>query len=135
MLTIRLQLSVAHEEVKHQALPASLPAQIFPGNCLPAFFKIWLFKVSTLTLHECIGPAVPSYAIPSHVWGPEEVSYALTLKLKNRASAQLLFGFRKLEMSCSQARRDVHYRIWDDTCCINNRSSAELSEAINSMYR
>ncbi|KAI6002305.1 hypothetical protein F5J12DRAFT_906395 [Pisolithus orientalis] len=31
--------------------------------------------------------------------------------------------------------RDGYTWLWIDTCCIDKRSSAELSEAINSMYR
>lgn len=38
-------------------------------------------------------------------------------------------------MTCQQARRDSLEYAWVDTCCIDKTSSAELSEAINSMYR
>lgn len=36
--------------------------------------------------------------------------------------------------SCSLARSQGYQWIWIDTCCIDKSSSAELSEAINSMY-
>jgi len=44
-------------------------------------------------------------------------------------------GYRKILDSCKQAQKDGYERLWVDTCCIDKRSSAELSEAINSMYR
>ncbi|KAF2730463.1 hypothetical protein EJ04DRAFT_545742 [Polyplosphaeria fusca] len=36
---------------------------------------------------------------------------------------------------CAQAKTDGYLYVWIDSCCINPTSSAELSEAINSMYR
>jgi hypothetical protein len=44
-------------------------------------------------------------------------------------------GFLKLKNSCNQAKSNGYDWIWIDTCCIDKTSSAELSEAINSMYR
>ncbi|KAM5537080.1 hypothetical protein V8D89_009226 [Ganoderma adspersum] len=41
----------------------------------------------------------------------------------------------KLRMACAVARADGYRYIWIDSCCIDKTSSAELSEAINSMYR
>ncbi|PIL25336.1 hypothetical protein GSI_13225 [Ganoderma sinense ZZ0214-1] len=40
----------------------------------------------------------------------------------------------KVRRACEVARRDGYRYIWIDSCCINKESSAELSEAINSMY-
>lgn len=43
-------------------------------------------------------------------------------------------GYAKIEGCCRRAvEQGVDY-VWVDTCCIDKRSSAELSEAINSMY-
>ena len=44
-------------------------------------------------------------------------------------------GYRKIWYTCKQAEKDGYKWVWVDTCCIDKRSSAELSEAINSMYR
>ncbi len=41
----------------------------------------------------------------------------------------------KVRMACAVARADGYRYIWIDSCCIDKTSSAELSEAINSMYR
>ncbi|KAG0704135.1 heterokaryon incompatibility protein-domain-containing protein [Suillus ampliporus] len=43
-------------------------------------------------------------------------------------------GFIKLRGACDQASKDGLEYIWIDTCCIDKTSSAELSEAINSMH-
>ena len=43
-------------------------------------------------------------------------------------------GYRKIKSCCAQAASDGFDYVWIDTCCIDKRSSAELSEAINSMF-
>ncbi|KAM0421006.1 hypothetical protein ACHAPT_011249 [Fusarium lateritium] len=75
---------------------------------------------------------VSEYAILSHRWGkPEdEVSFEDMLAggYENKK------GYAKLLGCCKQARRDGLHHVWADTCCINKSSSAELSEAITSMF-
>ena len=44
-------------------------------------------------------------------------------------------GYNKLIFCGNQALKDGLQYFWVDTCCINKHSSAELSEAINSMFR
>jgi hypothetical protein len=44
-------------------------------------------------------------------------------------------GYKKIEACCAQAVHNGFDYVWIDTCCIDKHSSAELSEAINSMYR
>ena len=74
----------------------------------------------------------PRYAILSHRWREEEILFADMTG--NRTVAQAKQGYRKLEASCKVAlEHNLHY-LWCDTCCIDKSSSAELSEAINSMY-
>ncbi|KAI5981745.1 heterokaryon incompatibility protein-domain-containing protein, partial [Pisolithus albus] len=67
------------------------------------------------------------YAILSHRWW--EVEVAEEDEVRQRA------GYQKIIKSCEQAKKDGYEWLWVDTCCIDKRSSAELSEAINSMYR
>ena len=43
-------------------------------------------------------------------------------------------GYAKIEATCKQARADYLGYAWVDTCCIDKTSSAELSEAIDSMF-
>jgi hypothetical protein len=44
-------------------------------------------------------------------------------------------GFQKVRRCCEQAIQDGFEWAWVDTCCIDKRSSAELTEAINSMWK
>ena len=46
-----------------------------------------------------------------------------------------LRGYEKVSKACLVAAADEFDYIWIDTCCIDKTSSAELSEALNSMYR
>ena len=82
-------------------------------------------------MEEFVGDANQKYAILSHTWGEEEVSYHQYSTPRARSMA----GCRKIEHSCALARRSQLPYLWIDTCCIDKSSSAELSEAINSMYR
>ena len=80
------------------------------------------------------------YAILSHRWGRKEVSYDEMVELTKMAAEERdeirqHDGYRKILQSCEQAQKDGYEWLWVDTCCIDKRSSAELSEAINSMYR
>ncbi|KAF5013967.1 hypothetical protein FDECE_55 [Fusarium decemcellulare] len=74
--------------------------------------------------------AIPPYAILSHTWTNEEVIYTdiIANTAKQRSS------YHKIEYTCRQASADGYEYAWADNCCIDKRSSAELSEAINSMY-
>ena len=81
------------------------------------------------------------YAILSHRWiDPTEVNYEemVDLAKMNRQEQDEIrgrLGYKKIVDTCKQAKQDGYEWVWIDTCCIDKRSSAELSEAINSMYR
>ncbi|KAI5985001.1 heterokaryon incompatibility protein-domain-containing protein [Pisolithus marmoratus] len=82
-----------------------------------------------------------SYAILSHRWGlGVEVTYEemigfMTLEDWKRDEVKKRYGYQKIIKCCEQAMKDGYKWMWIDTCCIDKRSSAELSEAINAMYR
>jgi hypothetical protein len=44
-------------------------------------------------------------------------------------------GYKKIQFCGEQAERDNLEHFWIDTCCINKEIKAELSQAINSMFR
>jgi hypothetical protein len=90
-----------------------------------------LLNVDTRQLEEFFGDTIPPYAILSHTWGKEEV----TLQDLSRGGHQQKQGYAKIEGCCQQAIKDGYLWVWVDTCCIDKTSSAELSEAINSMFR
>lgn len=90
-----------------------------------------LINTSTITLEEFPSDHVPKYAILSHVWGAEEV----TFQDMRDGKARKLAGYSKIAGCCTQADLAGWRYVWVDTCCIDKSSSAELSEAINSMFR
>jgi hypothetical protein len=90
-----------------------------------------LLHTKKLELQEFGGREVPNYAILSHTWGEEEASLQ-DIKTNNATKLQ---GYKKVSMACSVAAADGFDYVWINTCCINKTSSAELSEALNSMYR
>lgn len=125
----------------------------------------------------------PKYAILSHTWGPNEVTYqelvwinrakALTASVDSLASSAASInsqdeqstlmlaaiemmvrgnsgsnvggiteedllnrdGYNKIHQAAEQARILGYKYIWCDVCCIDKSSSAELQEAINSMFK
>lgn len=115
-----------------------------------------LINTHTLELHDFFHLAwndenFPVYGILSHCWTSDEVTYKDFVK-KRRTNGE---GYHKIQKCCDFARsRQVDW-VWVDTwfaalfalgrtkyegltflsSCIDKRSSAELSEAINSMYR
>ena len=93
-----------------------------------------LLKSSTRQLEEFFKANAPRYAILSHTWGQEEVTFQ---EMCSTVITDLAIksGFQKILQCCKQSMRMGIEYTWIDTCCINNDSSAELSEAINSMYR
>lgn len=70
------------------------------------------------------------YAILSHRWREAEVTYQDFIQ----GSASEKFGYRKLLGACQMAAILGFDYLWMDTCGIDKSSSAELQEAINSMY-
>ncbi|TVY47504.1 Vegetative incompatibility protein HET-E-1 [Lachnellula cervina] len=92
---------------------------------------MWLVNVKTYRLEEFSGSEIPKYAILSHTWEEEEV----TFQEINRRSALSKKGYAKIKETCIRARRHGLHYAWIDTCCIDKRSSTELAESINSMFQ
>ena len=93
-----------------------------------------LIKTDSLELVEFVG-RVPPYVILSHTWGHDELTCQDLLTASSRAIAKKKVGFAKIAGCCARAVEDGYEYAWVDTCCIDKASSAELSEAINSMYQ
>ncbi|KAL7955366.1 HET domain-containing protein [Trichoderma compactum] len=74
----------------------------------------------------------PPYAILSHTWGSDEVTFTDVTNLSTRTTKS---GFTKIKQTCGKALKGGFSYAWIDTCCINKESSSELSEAINSTCR
>ena len=87
-----------------------------------------LLNTHTKHLEEFFDKHVPKYAILSHTWEKNEVTF------RNVVQGEEVPSSVKIDGSCEKAREDQLYYIWIDTICIDKSSSAELSEAINSMF-
>ncbi|KAK3640158.1 hypothetical protein LTR22_017157 [Elasticomyces elasticus] len=124
-----------------------------------------LINIDTLEFAEFYDDAIPAYAILSHRWTTDELTYADFRKGRRKESigyekvlrlqevtqqynAWLQHGrneaivaevrltpeaAHRVKTLADKAEQPVKY-MWLDTCCIDKRSSAELSEAINAMY-
>jgi len=92
-----------------------------------------LINTNSGCFEEFIGSSVPEYAILSHTWEDEEVSFEAMRT--STLACQSMKGHQKIAMACRLASQAGISYAWVDTCCIDKSSSAELTEAINSMYR
>ncbi|KAK8064309.1 hypothetical protein PG996_008961 [Apiospora saccharicola] len=106
------------------------------------FTAMRLIDAKTIELVEFIEEAAPKYAILSHRWEEDEVALREVEYLSRRQWAEMTSqtirakkGYVKLQRASALALEHGCQYIWVDTCCIDKTSSAELSEAINSMYR
>ncbi|KAM5538736.1 hypothetical protein V8D89_007458 [Ganoderma adspersum] len=102
---------------------------------------MWLLSTDRAQLHYFASPEnIPGgYAILSHVWGQEEQSFQDLLALQKDGEAggsnPRDKASEKIRRCCEVSESHGFRWIWNDTCCIDKTSSAELSEAIGSMYR
>lgn len=96
------------------------------------FFKhiMWLINTGTLERQFFLLPSLPPYAILSHTWGDEECSFEQWTGASLNDTGR---GYTKIRRFCDKARSEGWSFAWVDTVCIDKTSSAELSEAINSM--
>ena len=120
----------------------NFPLIFFPNTHLPHHYTfppttttakvhtMRLIEARTLVIKEFFTD-IPPYAILSHTWGDGEVSFQ---HMQDLEVASKLRGFRKIRGCADLAIAKGHDWIWVDTCCIDKTSSAELSEAINSMF-
>ncbi|EIW52896.1 HET-domain-containing protein, partial [Trametes versicolor FP-101664 SS1] len=78
------------------------------------------------------------YAILSHVWRAEEQSFqelfAIIQECKATGENPRDYVDDKIRKCCQWAEAHGFKLLWMDSCCIDKSSSAELSEAINSMF-
>ena len=85
------------------------------------------------SLVERFKEEVPPYAILSHTWGSNEDEVTFSDLRDEKAKA--IPGYNKLVFCSERAISDKLEFFWVDTCCIDKSSSAELTEAINSMFK
>lgn len=92
-----------------------------------------LINAETMMLEDFTLREAPQYAILSHTWAKEEVTFhEFTCQNNDTTKKQ---GFAKIAQTCEIARLNHLGYVWIDTCCIDKTSSAELAHAINSMFQ
>lgn len=95
-----------------------------------------LINTDSLELESFSASKIPEYAILSHTWQEEEVTYE---DIKHSRTDDPAFktkkGWQKILGASAKAQDHLLDYLWVDTCCIDKTSSAELSEAINSMFQ
>ena len=96
----------------------------------------------TLGLRSFPGDAlVPIYAILSHTWEPgdHEVTFQDLTKAEENSDEygkiQRKRGYTKIQFCAEQAAKDGLPYFWVDSCCVDQKSSRDVSEAINKMFR
>lgn len=91
-----------------------------------------LINTSTLELKEFFGRDIPPYAILSHRWTDDEIDLEEFVTGSRKES----HGHQKIVDFCKWTRSGAHLNwAWADTVCIDKRSSVDLSEAVNSMFK
>jgi hypothetical protein len=82
---------------------------------------------------------LPPYAILSHTWGADTEEVAFADLVGGNSEAKHGYGekpgYKKIRSCGEQAQRDELQYFWVDTCCIDKSNKAELSFAIQSMFR
>jgi hypothetical protein len=92
-----------------------------------------------LTVKSFNDDAIPRYAILSHTWGEDvdEVTFADLVQGdgKDKPGYKEKLGYKKIRFCGEQTQQDGLQYFWVDTCCIDKTDKAELSLAIQSMFR
>ena len=102
---------------------------------------MWLLSTDRAELHFFPDPedVEDGYAALSHVWDKTEQSFQDVQRVQERCVKDGTnprdFMCEKIRRCCELAESHGYKWAWIDTCCIDKTSSAELSEAINSMFR
>src|ERR1700753_1646633 len=106
-----------------------------------------LINTGTLHMHQFFHGTIPGYAILSHTWFDDEVTFQEWRQVEDNKNKrpkssesvkeiERKAGYRKVVEFCTTCSRHPYNLewAWIDTCCIDKTSSSELSEAINSMF-
>lgn len=91
-----------------------------------------LINTYTGMFDEFIGNQMPEYAILSHTWEEEEVSYKDIIEGRHKEKK----GFKKIEMTCKIAAGQGIQWVWVDTCCkCSNRVARHVLSLLSSQFR
>nr|OQO18522.1 hypothetical protein B0A51_12213 [Rachicladosporium sp. CCFEE 5018] len=95
-----------------------------------------LLNTTTLAFEEFYDTQQVKYSILSHCWSQDRADPEVTLQayLSGNYNPEGQ-GWKKILRCCALSKEFGYEWTWIDTCCIDKSSSAELSEAINSMFK
>lgn len=102
---------------------------------------MWLLSTARAELQFVADPSSVSggYAILSHTWTNKEQSFQDLELVRQRCNESDQnprdHVSTKVRNCCVQAERYGYKWVWIDSCCIDKTNDAELSEAIDSMFR
>lgn len=101
-----------------------------------AFIRLLRLKSDgSIAFCASTGSDVPAYAILSHTWEKEEVTFQDMEASADKSNTVSKAGWKKIQFCAKQAAADGLQYFWIDTCCIDKKNAVELSAAINSMFR
>jgi hypothetical protein len=98
----------------------------------PKYVDMRLLNAETKELVQFLPNKIPPYAILSHTWSSDPNEEVLFLDI-GKEEAKPAYE-HKVAPACKKALKRGFGYVWIDTCCIDKSSSAELQEAINSMF-
>ena len=93
-----------------------------------------VFKIFSGLGKDTLREKIPRYAVLSHRWDNEEGEVTYHDFSKGLRFCETKKGWTKVRNFCDLASKNDYEYAWLNTCCIDKSSSAELQEAINSMY-
>ncbi|RPD58001.1 HET-domain-containing protein [Lentinus tigrinus ALCF2SS1-7] len=102
---------------------------------------MWVLSTNRAELHFFADPEdiKDGFAALSHVWDKEEQSFQDVRQIQDACAKDGTnprdVVCEKIRQCCELAESHGYKWVWIDTCCIDKTSSAELSEAINLMFR
>jgi hypothetical protein len=73
---------------------------------------MWLINTKTLHMREFGGEEIPEYAILSHTWGDEELTFR-EISVEESCHKK---GYQKVRSCCDIAFKDGFTYLWADTC-------------------
>ncbi|KAK4152693.1 vegetative incompatibility protein HET-E-1 [Chaetomidium leptoderma] len=104
----------------------------------PDTMKLMLLSTMLLAFRGDRTRANQPSALPALTNGSEsdedERGYGRMVPSASPHPFELKAGYAKIAYACGQAEKEGYRYLWADTCCIDKRSSAEMSEAVNSMF-
>lgn len=92
---------------------------------------VWLINTSTFRLRE-FTRSTPPYATFSHVTDEDKALFEVFTQTERDSCKD---SIKIIERACDQARNGGFEWLWSHAACVDRRSSAALSEAINSLAR